>query len=321
MLYPRMLEAKNGLKPALRTGRTTNRFAVLLSFAPMNTLRITIVILLLSSLALASTEVDRDVMYGKGYVADEPGGTPYLRDLVMDVYHAASKFDGPRPAVILIHGGSFMHGDKTHDDLTDLARYLARRGYMCFSINYRLMDENPVADGVWKFTLAQSAIHAAYVDAKTAIRHVRANANKYNVDPERIAVIGDSAGGFAAMGAGITDSGDFARDSAELHQPPENNPGVDPKPQVVVDLWGSAELIRDKFDENDPPMLIIHGTADDHIGVTFQVAKNIVAECEAHHIPYTFYPIEGAKHGAWDGKYEGKTINELIADFLGVHMP
>jgi dipeptidyl aminopeptidase/acylaminoacyl peptidase len=287
----------------------------------MNTLRITLALLVLSAAAFARTEIDRDVVYGKGYVAESVGETPHLRDLVMDVYHAAAKFEGPRPAAVLIHGGSFRTGDKSHDDLSGLARHLAQRGYMCFSINYRLIGDNPPADGHWQFTLAQAAIHAAFVDAKTAIRHVRANAAAYHVDPARIAVIGDSAGAFAALAAGITDPEDFARDNAELPVPPENNPGVDPKPQAVVDLWGSAELIRDKFDADDPPMCIIHGTKDDHIGVTFHVAKNIVAECEAHGIPYVFYPIEGKKHGAWDGKYEGKTINELVTDFLSAHMP
>jgi acetyl esterase/lipase len=263
----------------------------------------------------AAEEVTEGVVYGRGYAAPS-GETQSLRDLLLDVYHPPERFDGPRPAAVLIHGGSFRKGERTHRELTRLARYLARHGYVCFSIDYRLMGDNPPAPGIWGMTLVQAAIHAAFVDAKTAVRHVRANAVKYGVDPERVAVIGDSAGAFAALAAGISEAGDFAGDGPEFPVPPENNPDVNAKPAAVVNLWGSAELIRDLFTPDDPPILIVHGTNDGQVGTNFQVALNIVSACEKHGIPHEFHPIEGGGHGAWNANIGGKTINELVLDFL-----
>jgi fermentation-respiration switch protein FrsA (DUF1100 family) len=120
---------------------------------------------------------------------------------------------------------------------------------------------------------------------------VRANAGKYQVDGARIAVIGDSAGAFAALAAGVSDAHDFASDGPDYPVPPENNPGVDAKPQAVVDLWGSAELIRDMFSSDDPPIMVVHGTADLQFGTHFHMAKNTIAECEAHGIPCKFCPL------------------------------
>lgn len=273
----------------------------------------------LAASSTVSAEVTEGVVYGRGYAAGQPEEPHALRDLLLDVYHPPERFAGARPAAVLIHGGSFRKGDRTHRELTRLARFLARQGYVCFSIDYRLMGDNPPAPGIWGMTLVQSAIHAAFVDTKTAIRFVRANAGKYRVDPDRIAVIGDSAGAFAALAAGISDAGDFAGDGPEFPVPPENNPGVDAKPNAVVNLWGSAELIRDRFSPGDPPILIVHGINDGQAGTNFQVALNIVAACEKHGIPHTFHAIEGAGHGAWNAKVDGKGIDELVMDFLTRH--
>jgi para-nitrobenzyl esterase len=79
--------------------------------------------------------------------------------------------------------------------------------------------------------------------------------------------------------------------------------------------------VRHYFDAGDPPMLIAHGTKDTHIGVYFQVALNIRAECEKHNIPHRFIPIEGARHGAWDAKHDGKNIQEIVIEFLRDFMP
>ena len=99
--------------------------------------------------------------------------------------------DGPFPAVILIHGGAFRLGDKVMD--YDTAKVLVANGYAAIPINYRLSGE----------ALFPAAIH----DCKAAIRYIRANSEKYNIDPNKIASMGASAGGYfsAMMGTSAGD--------------------------------------------------------------------------------------------------------------------
>ncbi len=282
-------------------------------------------ILLLMAVGLLALEgawaggfvVQRDLVYGKGYV--RPGGiedAPALKDLLFDLYKPKEEGTESLPAVVMLHGGSFRAGSKENGKLTRIARFVAAEGYACFVLNYRLLGDSPPAPYPWDALVWQSAVHAAFVDAKTAIRHVRTNAATYGVDPKRVAVLGESAGAFAALAAGVSDRGDFASDGPGLAVPPENNPEADGKPNAVVDLWGSAELVKDKFSPDDPPILVIHGTKDDHIGVFFPVALNIKKACEEQGIPLRFYAMEGAGHGAAETKIDGKSIPEVVVGFL-----
>ncbi len=87
--------------------------------------------------------------------------------------------EGRRPAVVMIHGGGWRVGDKA--SWQPEAEQLAARGWVAFSVNYRL-DEPAV-------------FPAEIDDAEAAVRWVRANAEEFGVDPDRIAAIGESAGG------------------------------------------------------------------------------------------------------------------------------
>ncbi len=264
-----------------------------------------------------SLEITRDICYGSGYITSEaPDQPPTLYALHGDLYHPKSQSDAPLPAIIMIHGGSFKNGDKNNKKLTRLAHTLAQNGYACFLTNYRLIGQEPPAPSPWNLTLFQAAVHAAYVDAKTAIRFLRAHAKTYNIDPNRIAILGESAGAFAALAAGISDPEDFLSDSPELPIPPNNNPQTNARPDAIIDLWGSAQPILQKFDPSDPPILIIHGTDDTNIGTDYRFALNIKAACEENHIPYTFCPFKGRGHGAWSGEHDGKDIATLVLEFL-----
>ncbi len=88
--------------------------------------------------------------------------------------------NGPFPLLIHIHGGAFMIGDKRDIQLTPFLESL-NQGYALASINYRMSGE--------------AIFPAAVNDCKAAIRYLRANADKYNLDGLRFAAIGGSAGG------------------------------------------------------------------------------------------------------------------------------
>jgi acetyl esterase/lipase len=95
----------------------------------------------------------------------------------MDVYFPDS--GGPWPALVYVHGGSWMHGDKS--EAVMLARGMTSQGYLVVSINYRLYPAG-------KFPIMIE-------DVKCAIRSLRAHAGEYNLAPNRVAAIGPSAGG------------------------------------------------------------------------------------------------------------------------------
>lgn len=116
-------------------------------------------------------DVRRDVQYG----------TASGQALRLDAYVPPAT-GAARPAVLLIHGGGFRAGDK--ETFEPEARKLAAKGWVAFSVNYRL-NETP-------------AFPAELDDVQSAVRWVRSNAAAYHVDPERIGVLGESAGGTLA---------------------------------------------------------------------------------------------------------------------------
>lgn len=138
----------------------------------------------------------------------------------MDIYLPNSG-NGPFPVIIAIHGGGFMMGDKADGQLVPMLKALDR-GYAVVSVNYRLSGE--------------AAFPAAVNDVKAAIKYVRANAEKYNLNGNKIATWGGSAGGNLAAMAGT--SGDVK----ELEDASLGNADVSTKVQAVVDWFGPIDF-------------------------------------------------------------------------------
>ena len=152
--------------------------------------------------------------------------------LTLDVYQPASPPPGPAPAVVLVHGGGWEIG--TSRDWVDQGELLARQGWVAFAVNYRLTPQLGTGGQAWPTELA---------DVQRAIRWVAANASRYGADPDRLAVLGASAGAqLAALVAAV------GTDPARL--PPGNGAAPpdppDPNPVTTVDvvaLWSApAEL-------------------------------------------------------------------------------
>jgi dienelactone hydrolase len=188
-------------------------------------------------------QLQPDVPYGTGLV--NVSTQPLSRDLFLDAYiPRASDSEAPTPAVILAFGGAFHRGEKgdfqfsedgaSDSSMADYCSALARRGFACFSIDYRLVPEDPALpsdldDGklMPKALLKNPAItsriefvrqkmglpsldeksrvqlwnatFAAVQDMDTALSFVRANAQQFHVAPNRIAVGGFSAGTITAI--------------------------------------------------------------------------------------------------------------------------
>jgi acetyl esterase/lipase len=261
-------------------------------------------------------EVTRDLEYargGIGFTSDDPGQRP----LRLDVYHppVTARQAGLRPALILAFGGAFHRGSKEDDTVkedgpknTSIAEYCRRfaaRGYVCFSIDYRLIPEDPDPgtipvlvfpdrvprsrlDVVRKLMnlppatseMVANGIEAAAVDFTAAIGWVRAHALKLGVDPQRIAVGGFSAGARSAMhavfarqaevAAVVLISGYLGLDELRRHVT-----GGRGEPPVLA-LWGEHDL---DYVQEQAPAFAEH-------------ARNVGVTVAAHRIPGVghFYP-------------------------------
>lgn len=211
-------------------------------------------------------------MSDKGRVTIEDGvtfGTGGGRELKCDVFHPPGEVTAA-PAVVLVHGGSWRNGDRSQ--LRGYGVLLGREGYVCVAPEYRLLGESP-----WP-----AQIH----DVKAAIRWVRANAERLRVDPDRIAIEGNSAGGhLGLLAAGTPDRAEFEGEGG--------NAGVSSRVAAAIGVYPPVLFTHDAYEEGGlpilalshpqpgsaalatsaspihyvdssfPPTLLIHGTADE----------------------------------------------------------
>ncbi|MBN8672573.1 MAG: alpha/beta hydrolase fold domain-containing protein [Chitinophagales bacterium] len=150
------------------------------------------------------------------------------RKLLLDVFSPAQKAKDKRAAILIIHGGGWRSGDRSLHYA--LAQRLAALGYVCITPEYRLSSE----------ALYPAAIH----DIKAAIRWVRKNADKYQVDTNMIVVSGHSAGGELAAFMGAT-NGIKAFDGDGC------NNTTSGKVNAVIDIDGTLAFIHPESGEGD----------------------------------------------------------------------
>lgn len=166
--------------------------------------------------------------------------------LKLDVYQPTGDKVTARPAIVWIHGGSFCCGNRTSGEIVDQAQVFAKKGYVGFSIDYRLNDPGCTSIGA----SCIQAIRDAWHDAQAAVRWVRDNAATYRIDTTRIAAAGTSAGAITALNVG------YGSDDV--------GPGVTSTTsstiRAAVSLSGAALLTTP--DPGEPPALDFHGTAD-----------------------------------------------------------
>ena len=209
-------------------------------------------------------EQETGVMYG------EADG----EHLLLDVARPPAR-DKPRPAVVLLHGGAWMVGTADRTSMSEPAATLAADGYVTFNVDYRLTGD-PAREHRWPAQLD---------DAQRAVRWVRANADHYGVDPERIGAYGHSAGGHLASLLGVRDTRDQSdADLAGLSSRVNAvvtiaghldldipYPGEFDRQSLAALLGGTPEEVPEAYQDASPitwvdtasaPFLIIHGAVD-----------------------------------------------------------
>ena len=287
--------------------------------------------------------VDTAIVYAQGLSHASWNSTASTAlPLLLDVYEPQGA-EGNRPAIVVIHGGGFTGGSRSGWRPVSQAEYFASRGWVAFSIDYRLLPDfgtvpqewadsvfSAVADSVEMAQLAQAmAIYPAHRDAKAALRWVAAHAEDYSINMDYLTVGGGSAGAINSVGVSVTELTDFT-DELTVAQDPTlatTHLGQDYEVQTILDFWGAPTSVNlwegvygvDRFDPGDPPLFIAHGTADST--VVFSNGEMLQETWENHGIPHAFYPLEGAGHGPWDATVPDdngnpQTLFELAFDFM-----
>lgn len=226
--------------------------------------------LLLVALAAIATGADPEDFRIERNVAYLPEGRTEKADLYLPLTIPKG---GRVPAVVIIHGGGFTGGKRDAARELNIGGTLARNGYIGMSIDYVLAAPNKP---VWPRNLS---------DCKTAVRWLRANAGRLQIDPDHIGVIGGSAGGTLAALVTLTRVGDGLDPAGPLGD-------FSCAVQCGVDLYGIADMgtwhdnvmfgktnaeAPDLYRRaspityvraDNPPILILHGTADKTVDVS-----------------------------------------------------
>jgi acetyl esterase/lipase len=266
---------------------------------------------------LYGVQTTSNITYGTGPVNNGAS----TENLELDLYQPvqiATPLPAVSPAIVLIHGGGFIDGDKT--DLTQLAQEYTSLGYVVVSINYRLYADLPPSsspgpadnfmpppagfDTFPDLTLGGNAINAAVQDADTAMAWVRNNASTYHIDPNRIGVGGVSAGAITSELVGYN-----------------NFPGQI-TPSVVLDFLGSMYGTQGAIKAGDPPAFMFHGDADPQVPYAGDVA--VAAQLTTAGVYHEFYVGQGIGHEldttVFNLMYGNETLLQHNIDFLANHL-
>ena len=205
--------------------------------------------------------------------------------LTLDIYEPEGDTETKRAAIIWIHGGSFYAGDKSqygkNGNLGAAPEY-AKRGYVSIPINYRLQN-HPVVPASPDIG---AATQQAKYDAMAAVRWVRAHANEYRIDPNRIIVGGSSAGAWTSLYVAY-DTGNVGT---------SGNPGIASNVAAAVSFAGGMSPgDRELITRGEPPAIFLHGANDTVVPIGLPTA--VFNQLQSLNIPSEFHTYPGG-HGA-----------------------
>lgn len=290
----------------------TEKFPTTSSFHPTMKRLLPLFALISTLHAADEVKIEKDVAY-----------LPSDRREKADLYLPAS--DGKKhPGILIIHGGGWTGGKRDAAREINIGTTCASHGYVCMSIDYLLHDAK--SD---KLCWPQN-LH----DCKTAVRWMRANAERLHLDVEHIGVIGGSAGGHLASMVGVTGpecgldpAGPYGDQSCRVN--------------CVVDMYGPSDVASWKdisalrksraeapelykqfsvltyLDKTDPPFLILHGTAD--ATVDLEQSKILDGALAKVGVEHHLEIIEGAPH-TFHLQPKQKDLRPLVLAFFDKHL-
>jgi acetyl esterase/lipase len=229
------------------------------------------------------------------------------RELQVDVFQptASAPAGRLRPAIAFFHGGGWVFGDR--NEFHGACRRFAEKGFVTFSFQYRLSRN---ADGSYPHpdvTLVESV-----KDARSAIRWLRANAAGFGIDPQRIVVSGQSAGGQLAWSTALCDGINEATDDLAVSPRPDalvlyssNYNSMEPWIDMIMgprraEIWTVSPFHNLKA--GLPPALAFHGRDDDQ--VLYYSVGMFAARTQELGNSYELVTLPGRRHYLGEGHPE-----------------
>ncbi len=273
-----------------------------------------------ASPVLAQPVIEENVTFGS---AD---GTP----LMLDIARPAGA--GPFPVIVFIHGGGWYLGNRR--GCRSQIEAAAERGFVGVAVSYRLMTFN---EDERETTTATTPFPAQVHDVKAAVRWLRANAEQYHLDPQRIGATGRSAGGHLSLMLGLTDADSGLEGD-------NGSPGYSSRVQAVVNVFGPTEMVScyetssapwifrlftggtpetaaetcaaaspvTYASADDPPVLTLHGDLDRTVPV--QQARVLDERLRSAGASHTLIVFEGQRHG-FGGVHRQRELDAMWAFF------
>ncbi|MCW9712316.1 alpha/beta hydrolase [Aliifodinibius salicampi] len=240
--------------------------------------------------------VTKDIRYKEG------GSDAWKLDLAMP----ANIGSGLRPALVIVHGGGWRAGSKSVDVYQKMMVDYAQQGYVTININYRLLDE--------------AKFPACIEDVKTAVRWLRAHADKYQVDPDRIGAYGHSAGAHLAMmlamapeSAGLEGEG-WNEYSSMVNVAAAGSPPTElgrDMPRAKEEWWPIGYIAGDH-----PPLFLIQGTEDSVVRP--ELTKDFVDKMKGAGADIKYMELEGGHGVAYNEQLD--VTEPALEEFFAKHL-
>lgn len=249
-------------------------------------------------------------------------------DLKLDLCRPSTG-TGPFPALLYIPNSTWgLDQSYTKAECTYLLNKAASRGYVAVGVEHRRLTFD------WQDRTIKNRFPAQVYDVKCAVRWLRANSKKYNIDPDRIGAVGWSSGGHLALMLALTDKSDgLEGDCGDMTYSSRIQAAVSSSgPIELVSLYSQApaittallggppEKLPDVYakaspltyvTKDDPPILLIHGDMDTHVSP--QQAELLDAKLTEVGVSHTLVIKKGYDHVAlWDEKEVWKFLDDNL---------
>jgi predicted peptidase len=244
---------------------------------------------------------------------------------LFDLYQPAGDKSTGRPLIIWMHGGGFKFGTKEAQGIQLWSKTFAERGYVCAAISYTLSKKFPI----FNFDELKRSCYHAVLDVKQAVVYFKEHYKEYNIDPDKIILAGNSAGGMLALNATYSTNAELAKFAGIT----DEGTGKDDLLKVagVINLWGGI------FDLNwlknaRVPIVNIYGSNDGIVSPTHKDpplygGEDIHNKADALGIPNKLKVFEGYSHelqkhfnpifsGGKDTQKRWLEAGQFAADFM-----
>jgi len=213
----------------------------------------------------------------------------------------------PRPAIIFFFGGGWVGGAPTQ--FYPHCKYLADRGMVAFAAEYRIKKKH------------NTSPFECVEDGKSAIRSVREHAKQWNIDPDRIAAGGGSAGGHVAASTALISGLEAEGENKKIRSTPDALVLFNPVLDTTQTGWkGGYKRLGDRckelsalhyIDDKTPTTIIFHGTAD--TTVPYENAERFQKIMKEHHNRCELFGYPDRKHGFFNAGKNREDYQDTVS--------